>query len=220
MVGGVYRASDSWLGRSRPYIQKIAQMVSATIAIDMVRVVKIPPRKDRIKRNTQRTTDIGLLLPPPLQGNGAMVKTLWRDLGAWRFFGVQLLFAGTISQFLLAPLLWSFWLMLIGVPHPLDGVLAPAVALTFAGLFLLTEIIGITVMAIAVTSAGKRDLIKWTPTLHFYFPLAALAAYKGVIELATKPFYWDKTQHGQSFAENAPSIVQPPPSPHSVSTGS
>ena len=49
---------------------------------------------------------------------------------------------------------------------------------------------------IAVTSAGKRDLIKWTPTLHLYFPLAAIAAYKGVIELATKPFYWDKTTHG------------------------
>ena len=121
---------------------------------------------------------------------------LCRDLGAWRFFGVQLLFAGTISQFLLAPLLWSFWLMLFGVSHPLDGVLAPSVALSFAGLFLLSEVIGITAMAIAVTSAGKGGLIKWTPTLHLYFPLAALAAYKGVIELATKPFYWDKTTHG------------------------
>lgn len=121
---------------------------------------------------------------------------LWRDLGAWRFFGVQLLFMGTISQFLLAPLLWSFWLMLFGVPHPLDGVLSQSVALTFAGLFLLSEIINVTVAALAVTSAKKRDLIKWTPTLHFYFPLAALAAYKGVIELATKPFYWDKTTHG------------------------
>lgn len=142
---------------------------------------------------------------------------LWRDLGPWRFFGVQLLFAGTISQFLLAPLLWSFWLMLIGVPHPLDGVLSQPVALTFAGVFLLSEIVGITVSAIAVTSAGKRDLIKWTPTLHFYFPLAALAAYKGVIELATKPFYWDKTTHG-IFAETGPveavpNEVNTPPQP-------
>ncbi|MGJ8612487.1 MAG: glycosyl transferase, partial [Octadecabacter sp.] len=115
---------------------------------------------------------------------------------AWRFFGVQMLFAGTISQFLLAPLLWSFWLMIFGVPHPLDGVLPREVALTFAAIFLLSEIIGVTVSAIAVTSAGKPDLIKWTPTLHLYFPLAALAAYKGVIELATKPFYWEKTSHG------------------------
>lgn len=133
---------------------------------------------------------------------------LWRDLGAWRFFGLQLLFAGTISQFLLAPLLWSFWLMLLGLPHPLDNVLSTNVTLTFAAIFLLSEIINITVSAIAVTSAGKHDLIKWTPTLHFYFPLAALAAYKGVIELATKPFYWDKTSHG-IFAPTQPAPTSP-----------
>lgn len=121
---------------------------------------------------------------------------LWYELGTRRFLGVQLLFAGTITQFLLAPLLWSFWLMLLGIPHPLEGVLSQPVAITLASLFLLSEIVGITASAIAVTSAGKRDLIKWTPTLHLYFPLAALAAYKGVFELATKPFYWDKTAHG------------------------
>jgi len=146
---------------------------------------------------------------------------LWKELGAWRFFGTQMLFAGTISQFLLAPLLWSFWLMLFGIPHPLDGVLAPNVALTFAAMFLLSEIIGITVSAIAVTSAGKRDLIKWTPTLHLYFPLAALAAYKGVFELATKPFYWDKTSHGifaPTQAKNAPDgkVTQLQPQPHPI----
>ncbi|MEN8841292.1 MAG: glycosyl transferase, partial [Octadecabacter sp.] len=139
----------------------------------------------------------------------------------WRFFGTQMLFAGTISQFLLAPLLWSFWLMLFGIPHPLDGVLAPNVALTFAALFLLSEIIGITVSAIAVTSAGKRDLIKWTPTLHLYFPLAAVAAYKGVFELATKPFYWDKTSHGifaPTQAKHMPDdkIIQLQPPPHPI----
>ena len=33
-------------------------------------------------------------------------------------------------------------------------------------------------------------------TLQFYFPLAALAAYKGLWEMMTRPFYWDKTHHG------------------------
>jgi len=137
---------------------------------------------------------------------------LWRDLGAWRFFGVQLLLMGTITQFLLAPLLWSFWLMLLDLPHPLNGVLSKPVALTFAGIFLLSEVINIAVSALAVTSARKRELIKWTPTLHFYFPLAALAAHKGVIELATKPFYWDKTSHG-IFSPTQAKVVNPQPQP-------
>jgi hypothetical protein len=33
-------------------------------------------------------------------------------------------------------------------------------------------------------------------TLKVYYPLASLAAYKGLAELATRPFYWDKTTHG------------------------
>ena len=30
----------------------------------------------------------------------------------------------------------------------------------------------------------------------FYWPLACVAAYKAVFELAIAPFYWDKTEHG------------------------
>lgn len=121
---------------------------------------------------------------------------LLRDIGLWRFFGVQLLFAGTITQFLMAPLLWSFWLMLFGLPHPLATMLPGSVLLAFAAVFVLSEAIGICVMAMAAIAANKRHLIIWTPTLHFYFPLAALAAYKGVFELMSRPFYWDKTTHG------------------------
>lgn len=144
---------------------------------------------------------------------------LYRELGPWRFFGFQLLFAGTISQFLLAPLLWSFWLILFGLPHPATGMLTTNIALTFAGIFLVSELLGILVSVLAATTVNKRELIKWTPTLHFYFPLAALAAYKGVLELATKPFYWDKTTHGVFAPTPSPSpktgpIPQLQPLPH------
>ena len=142
---------------------------------------------------------------------------LFRELGAWRFFGVQLLFAGTIPQFLLAPVLWSFWLMIFGLPHPLNGVLSAPAALTFAALFLFAEIVNVAVAAISVSTPEKRDLIKWTPTLHFYFPLAALAAYRGVLELATKPFYWDKTAHGVFAPTTAGKpTTQPQQRPHPV----
>lgn len=140
---------------------------------------------------------------------------LWRELGARRFFGVQLLFASTLSQFLLAPLLWSFWLILLGLPHPLDGSISQPMAYTLAAVFLLSEVIGITVSALAVASAGKRDLIKWTPSLHFYFPLAVLAAYRGFFELATKPFHWDKTVHG-IFAPTPTRQPRQPPHPAAV----
>ncbi|MDN5788812.1 glycosyltransferase family 2 protein, partial [Pseudorhodobacter sp.] len=50
---------------------------------------------------------------------------LWRQLGPRKFFGFQVLFLCTLSQFMLAPILWSFWLVPIGVAHPLALSLPP-----------------------------------------------------------------------------------------------
>lgn len=122
---------------------------------------------------------------------------LWRDLGAWRFLGVQVLFAGSILQVLLAPLLWSCWLMFFGLWHPIAGVFAPWVFWSAIGLFLASEVVTILTGMAAVVQKGERWLVKWVPTLHVYFPLGTLAAYKAMYELLRSPFYWDKTDHGR-----------------------
>ncbi|WP_341366206.1 glycosyltransferase family 2 protein [Yoonia sp. BS5-3] len=121
---------------------------------------------------------------------------LWQDLGGWRFFGVQLLFLGTLSQFVLAPLLWSFWLSPFGFSHPLSGLLPSWGFWALAGLFILSELVGFAAAIVGLRKAEKPWLIKWALTLQFYFPLGAMAAYKGLWELARRPFYWDKTAHG------------------------
>ncbi|MCA0043120.1 glycosyltransferase family 2 protein [Celeribacter litoreus] len=123
-------------------------------------------------------------------------RALWRDLGAWRFFGVQVLFLGTLSQFLLAPLLWSFWSFPLGLPHPLRGVLTNEALTAIGAVFLLSEAITVTTGLVATASDKHKWLWPWVPTLHFYYPLATLAAMKGMWELISKPFYWDKTAHG------------------------
>lgn len=128
---------------------------------------------------------------------------LWRDLGAWRFMGVQLVFLCTLSQFLLAPLLWSFWLLAFGLPHFLPMGTSGATLAVLAGLFVLSELITLTTAAVAIRGMNRRWLLAWVPTLHVYFPLGALAAYKGLAELAFRPFYWDKTPHGV-FEETCP----------------
>ncbi len=121
---------------------------------------------------------------------------LWRDLGAWRFFGVQVLFAGTFAQFLLMPVLWSFWLLPFGVPHPVADILPVAAFWSLVALLIATELAHLTIAFVAVGRAGKRWLWPWAITMQLYFPLATIAIYKGVAELAWKPFYWDKTAHG------------------------
>lgn len=145
-------------------------------------------------------------------------RKLWQDLGPRRFFGIQLLFLGTLSQFVLAPVLWSFWLPILGLAHPLAPLMHPVLFWTLAILFISSEIVGFAVAALGVRKAEKTWLLKWAPTLQFYFPLAAIAAYKGLFELACRPFYWDKTAHGVLLPKdwNAPIIPPPQPLAHPV----
>ena len=123
-------------------------------------------------------------------------RLLWRQLGAWRFFGVQLLFLGTLLQVLLAPLMWSFWLVPLGFAHPVaDALPAPL----WAGMFLVfmtSEVLGIVLGIMALGRTQHRFSRFWVPTLHLYFPLAAIASYKAAWEAVVRPFFWDKTKHG------------------------
>ena len=121
---------------------------------------------------------------------------LLRELGWWKFIGVQILFAGTLSQFVLAPVLWTFWALPLGLPHPLVGVMPMGMFLGLGAVFLTSELLNIAVGVMAVSGEKHRWLRIWVPTLHFYYPLASLAALKGLGEILHKPFYWDKTVHG------------------------
>jgi len=124
---------------------------------------------------------------------------LLRQLGPWRFLGYQTHFITALSQFLLAPVLWSFWLVLLGLPHPLDGLIPEGPLIAMARLFLLVEILTIATGLLAVSGPAHRHLLFWVPTLHFYFPLGVLAVYKALYELIFAPFFWDKTTHGHSL---------------------
>jgi cellulose synthase/poly-beta-1,6-N-acetylglucosamine synthase-like glycosyltransferase len=130
-------------------------------------------------------------------------RLLLRQLGPWKFFGFQVLFLCTLSQFLLAPVLWSFWLVPLGVPHPLAATLPPIVMLGLIGLYLFTEVINITLNIMGMRRTNHKMSLLWVFSLHFYFPLGALASYKAAWEMVTKPFYWDKTSHGH-FDQIAP----------------
>ena len=128
---------------------------------------------------------------------------LWRELGAWRFAGFQLLFVGTLSQFILAPLIWSFWLVVLGFWHPVAALLPGWAIWALASTFFASELVNIATGLLGAQRAGHLALRKWVPTLHLYHPLGALASYKALWEIATRPFYWDKTAHGLHDAHEA-----------------
>jgi cellulose synthase/poly-beta-1,6-N-acetylglucosamine synthase-like glycosyltransferase len=127
-------------------------------------------------------------------------RGLLRDLGVWRFMGIQVLFLASVSQFVVAPLLWSFWLILAGMSHPVATTLGETAIGGMVAIFVVAETLGLLLGLVAVSHREHRHLLPFLPTMMVYFGLGTLAAYKALWELVRVPFYWDKTQHGVSTA--------------------
>lgn len=123
---------------------------------------------------------------------------LWRELGPWKFIAMQTHFVAALSQFLLAPLLWSLWLVMLGLPHPLDGVVDRGLMQAGGAMFIGIEALSVAAGVIATSGRAHRHLQPWVPTLHVYWPLGTIAAYKALWELIHDPFFWDKTSHGHA----------------------
>lgn len=132
---------------------------------------------------------------------------LLRDLGPWRFLGVQVLFLGSLSQSLLAPILWSFWGLALGLGHPVASALPTGLLAALSLLFVGSEIINLAIGFRATRARSLRHLRIWLPSLFAYYPLATLAAFKAAQEIITRPFYWDKTEHGH--VDEVPQGLQP-----------
>ncbi len=125
-------------------------------------------------------------------------RHLWRDLGARQFFGFQLLFLCTLSQFLLAPVLWMLWGASFGLSDMFSTLIAPGWGPVVALALTLATLTNVATWCVAISAAGRPRLYPFVLAMIFYFPLATLAAYKGLIEMIVAPFYWDKTSHGKT----------------------
>ncbi|AUQ67425.1 glycosyl transferase-like protein [Phaeobacter inhibens] len=123
---------------------------------------------------------------------------LARQLGWRQFLGLQAFFLGTVGQFLLAPCLWTFWLITLGFDHPSTPLLPAGAPYLAAAVLVFFELLGITIGITAAFASGRRWLALWTPSMILYFPMGVIAVYKALYELIFKPFFWDKTAHGQS----------------------
>ena len=134
---------------------------------------------------------------------------LWRELGPWQFLGFQAYIISALSQVVLAPVLWTFWLLLFGLPHPLEPLVAHSLLVGLGSAFLVIEVVNLVIYASAVTAPRHRHLLPWTPSMHFYNPLGAIAAYKALYELVLNPYFWDKTRHGLSLAVHRPRWWRP-----------
>lgn len=124
---------------------------------------------------------------------------LYRALGFRGFMGFQLLIGGFTLSSLVHPLFYgtAIWALAdASVPANETGRLA----LAFFNGFVLISGYSLSIAAgmAAVSARGLFPLFGQTLMMPLYWLLISAAAYKALWQLLTRPFHWEKTEHGLS----------------------
>jgi hypothetical protein len=125
-------------------------------------------------------------------------RKLRADLG-WRKFELfQLVLGNSIFVVLINPILWLTTALAILIPGIFPFLLYYPLAYVCIFNLVVGNAFFIITQVIATVKERKYSLIPFALLAPIYWALISIAAWKGAIQLLTKPFYWEKTQHGIS----------------------
>jgi cellulose synthase/poly-beta-1,6-N-acetylglucosamine synthase-like glycosyltransferase len=128
---------------------------------------------------------------------------LAREAGLLPALGFALLIGGTAVSFLaVIPLYLLFIASLLIPPHVMASYF-PGWVLWFS---LLNLLLGNGLMIwVSMMGAFRRRrywLVLWALMNPLYWLLHSISAYKGLIQLITRPHYWEKTAHGLTHLDD------------------
>ena len=119
---------------------------------------------------------------------------LMRHTGLRGFLAFQLFIGGGVVFALANPPLWFAFVAAL-VLHWSSGATGPGALIPGAGL--LANNVLLTYLAVlAPRRRGWDELAPYGLTVIAYWGLASAAGYRGLWQLVTRPFFWEKTQHG------------------------
>jgi cellulose synthase/poly-beta-1,6-N-acetylglucosamine synthase-like glycosyltransferase len=124
---------------------------------------------------------------------------LIRTIGLKNFLAFNLFIGGTPLTFLASPPLWGlfvFWLLTRS--HLVEPLFPDAVLYLALANLLIGNFLGIYLNMIAIYLRKNYALMPYALLNPIYWLFHSIAAYKALGQLFTKPFYWEKTQHGIS----------------------
>jgi cellulose synthase/poly-beta-1,6-N-acetylglucosamine synthase-like glycosyltransferase len=141
---------------------------------------------------------------------------LFQSIGLKGFFGFQFFIGGTFFTFLVYPILLLFLLFILFLhsglletmtfwsDQPVSKPILDAISVFFPDWLIVVAIFNfaignlmmIYVNMIAVFRRRSYTLILYALINPLYWLMHSISAYKGLIQLITKPFYWEKTNHG------------------------
>lgn len=125
-------------------------------------------------------------------------RKLFKDLGLSQFLKFQFTFGGSIFVPLINPVFWVIFAITLFMPLPFGSLIPGYVALI--GIINLTagNLSYVSMYVISCIKTKKYRQIPLAFLMPLYWVLVSIASWKGLLQLITKPFYWDKTTHGIS----------------------
>ncbi|MDO8691218.1 MAG: glycosyltransferase [Dehalococcoidia bacterium] len=122
---------------------------------------------------------------------------LWRSIGTMAFISFNLVIGGTFISFFLNPIYWMLTALWFLTGWSMIKEIYPSY-LYYLGSFSLYvgNFVFVYVNAAGCLKRGYYDLVKYALMVPLYWAIMSIGAWKGLIQLIYKPFYWEKTVHG------------------------
>jgi cellulose synthase/poly-beta-1,6-N-acetylglucosamine synthase-like glycosyltransferase len=126
-------------------------------------------------------------------------RKLVRNLGWKKFLLFQFTFGGNILLPLINPLLWTITILTLLSPELFSFLsYAPWIIFINACNLMAGNLIHISLYVRTVLVEKRFSLLPVALTMPLYWVLVSIGAWKGIIQLITRPHYWEKTMHGIS----------------------
>lgn len=122
---------------------------------------------------------------------------LWRSLGPRAFVDFNLTVGGTALCLLLNPIYWTLTLVwFLTRWQGIEQLFPPSIYYLGVLNLMLGNFAFMYLCILGALRRGYYDLVTYALLVPAYWLLMSIAAWKGLIQLFTRPFYWEKTIHG------------------------
>ncbi len=122
---------------------------------------------------------------------------LLRSVGLINWLSYNLFIGGTVAIFLINPLMWIFFaIWLIFQPLWMNQIFAGWVWYVAFFSLIVGNGTAILLNMIGILKRRNHHLFFYALSNPLYWGLHSVSAYMALWQLITKPFYWEKTNHG------------------------
>ena len=129
---------------------------------------------------------------------------MFRRLGFWKTFGFHMMIGGTPLCLLINPLYWLMALAWVIFRSEQIAVFFPFPIILFgAACLFIGNFVFVYAGVLAAYRRGYYDLVKTALVMPFYWVMMSVGAWKGFLQILTRPNYWEKTKHGLDLAAGA-----------------